>query len=52
MTKNNCSEQDLDNYNESGLRTDKRELGHRYAYRSRGADDYLKIGKNVAEGCA
>ncbi|XP_071866761.1 5' nucleotidase B isoform X12 [Bombus fervidus] len=29
MTKNNCSEQDLDNYNESGLRTDKRELGHR-----------------------
>ncbi|XP_024222500.1 cytosolic purine 5'-nucleotidase isoform X8 [Bombus impatiens] len=29
MTKNNCSEQDLDNYNESVLRTDKRELGHR-----------------------
>ncbi|XP_068978306.1 cytosolic purine 5'-nucleotidase isoform X4 [Bombus flavifrons] len=29
MTKNNCSEQDLDNYNESALRTDKRELGHR-----------------------
>lgn len=24
---------------------------NRYAYRSRGADDYLKIAENVAEGC-
>ena len=31
MTRNDRSEQDLDSYNEGGhgLRTDKRELGHR-----------------------
>lgn len=50
---NNYNEQDLDSYNEGGhgIQIDKRELGHRYAYRSRGADDYLKIAQNVAEGC-